>query len=478
MIIIEEIKASILKHFHHEPTHDQITAIEHLSAFESSSKANPLYLLKGYAGTGKTSLVSAYVKTLLEIEKDFVLLAPTGRAAKVLSMYTALQAFTIHRYIYQLTTSNDGSSRLSLAHNPLNNSVFIVDEASMIGDNSQAGDSVFGYRNLLDDLLNYVFSREGNKLLLVGDTAQLPPVGLNISPALDLNYIKNAFSLVAYEFEMKQVMRQSMDSGILASATELREKINRADSLPPFFKVEIFKNDVHHIKNGNDFEELLQSTYQDKETQNGIVVCRTNKRANLFNRQVRSQILQRESELEGGDMLMVVKNNYFWLDKQSSSGFVANGDMIRVNRTINIEEMYGFRFANAEIEFLDYPEEKQYQVKILLNSIDSDGPSISEQAEKEFFERVEQDYQEIPERRKRFEKMRKNPWLNALRVKFAYAMTCHKTQGGQWPVVIIDQGFIKDEMINIEFLRWLYTALTRATIRVYLVNFNEDFFSK
>jgi len=476
-VLKEEIKISILNNFPHEPTHDQETAITHLSAFEASLKPNPLYLLKGYAGTGKTSLVSAYVSTLQKMEKDFVLLAPTGRAAKVLSLYTGCQAFTIHRYIYQLTTSKDGANRLHLAHNPLKNAVFIVDEASMIGDNSQSGDSIFGNRNLLDDLLNYVFSRDGNKLLLVGDTAQLPPVGLSISPALDMNYIKSAFSLVAYEFEMKLVMRQSLDSGILASATRLREKISLGDSSPPFFYHDIFKNDVQLIKDGNDFEELLQKTYQDKEAQNGIVVCRTNKRANLFNRQVRNQILQRESELEGGDMLMVVKNNYFWLDKQSTNGFVANGDMVRVRRTINTEELYGLRFANAEIEFVDYPQEKQYQVKILLDSIDADGPSIPEQTEREFFEKVELDYQHIPERRKRMEEMRKNPWLNALRVKFAYAMTCHKTQGGQWPVIIIDQGFIKDEMVNIEFLRWLYTALTRATSQVHLVNFNDDFFS-
>ncbi|HEY9115230.1 MAG TPA: AAA family ATPase [Bacteroidales bacterium] len=473
----EEIKSSILNNFKHTPTHDQETAITHLAAFEASSKPNPLYLLKGYAGTGKTSLISAFVKTLIKNEKDFVLLAPTGRAAKVLSLYTGCQAFTIHRYIYQLTTTKDGANRLLLAHNPLTNAVFIVDEASMIGDNSQTGDSIFGNRNLLDDLLNYVFSREGNKLLLVGDTAQLPPVGLSISPALDMAYLKNTFSLVAHEFEMEEVMRQSLDSGILASATRLREHISSDNSKPPFFKKDIFKKDIFVIQNGNDFEELLQKTYQDKEKQNGIVVCRTNKRANLFNKQVRNQILQRESELEGGDMLMVVKNNYFWLDKQSPNGFIANGDMVRVRRNIKTEEVYGLRFAEAEIEFLDYPEEKQYQVKILLDSIEADGPSISEQTERDFFEKVEQDYQHIPERRKRLEQMRKNPWLNALRVKFAYAMTCHKTQGGQWPVVIIDQGFIKDEMINIEFLRWLYTALTRATTQVYLVNFNEEFFS-
>lgn len=475
---VEEIKTLLLQHFPHETTHDQFTAISHLSAFETSTKTNPLYLLKGYAGTGKTSLLGAYVDTLIETGRDFVLLAPTGRAAKVLANYTNHISFTIHRYVYQLITNKDGSGKLLLAHNPHKNTVFIIDEASMIGDNNQNNDSVFGYRNLLDDLLQFVYSREGNKVLLVGDTAQLPPVGLSISPALDLDYLKNAYAIVSHEFEMKQVMRQSLDSGILATATDMREKIRLDDCKPPFFIPEVFKKDINVVRSGNEFEELLQSTFQDKEVQDGILICRTNKRANLFNRQVRNQILQRESEMEGGDMLMVVKNNYFWLDKQFSTGFVANGDMIRVNRTSSIEEMYGYRFANAEIEFVDYPEEKQYQVKILLNSLDAEGPSISEKEEKDLFEKVEQDYLTIPERRKRLEKMRKNPWLNALRVKFAYAMTCHKTQGGQWPVVIIDQGFITDEMLNIEFLRWLYTALTRATRQVFLVNFNEEFISK
>jgi exodeoxyribonuclease-5 len=246
----------------------------------------------------------------------------------------------------------------------------------------------------------------------------------------------------------------------------------------PFFRKSIFKNDIHIVESGNELEELLQKTFQDKDLQDGILVCRTNKRANMFNQQVRNQILQRETEAEGGDVLMVVKNNYFWLDKQSTTGFIANGDMIRLKRVRKIEEVYGLRFADAEIEFLDYPEEKQYQVKVMLDSIAADGPSISEQAEKAFFDAVEQDYQHIPERRKRIEKMKQNPWLNALRVKFAYAMTCHKTQGGQWPIVIIDQGFLQDEMINIEYLRWLYTALTRATSQIFLVNFKNEFFSE
>jgi exodeoxyribonuclease-5 len=439
-------------------------------------KTNPAYILKGYAGTGKTSLLGAYVKALTEIGKQFVLLAPTGRAAKVLANYTGFRAHTIHRQIYHLTTSPEGNMRLMPAYNPMKNTVFIIDEASMINDNSSQGDSVFNTRSLLDDLINYVFSRERNKILLVGDTAQLPPVGLNISPALNFDYIKNVFNLAAYSFEMKEVRRQALDSGVLNAATELRQKISSFDQELPYFSIPGFKKDVIRIDNGTELEELLNHTYSGRDFEKGIVVCRSNKRANLFNQQVRNRILQFENEIEGGDFLMVVRNNYYWLDEKSQAGFIANGDLIRLVRILKVEEMYGFRFADVEIELLDYPEEKEIEVKILLNTLGSDGPGLTESDSQQLFEKVEEDYIDIPERRKRMGKMKKNRWLNALHVKFAYAMTCHKTQGGQWPVVIIDQGYLTDENINSEYQRWLYTALTRSTEKVYLVNFRDEFF--
>jgi exodeoxyribonuclease-5 len=459
-----------------DPTGDQETALSHIAAFEKSSKHKPIYVLKGYAGTGKTSLISVYVKYLVQNKRTFELMAPTGRAAKVLAYYTGFRANTIHRQIYQIITSGDGYTRLLLAQNPHENTVFIVDEASMINDNRQQDGELFGSRNLLDDLVNYVFSNKNNRLMLVGDTAQLPPVGLDISPALNIDYIKTAFHVTAFAFEMKEVKRQSLDSGVLYAATDLRNKIGRGDDELPYFNPDGFRNDVLRINNGSDLEELLNLTFQSRDFDKGIVVCRSNKRANLFNEQVRSRILQHENEIEGGDYLMVVRNNYFWLEEDSKAGFIANGDLIRIVRIRKTEQMYGFQFADAEIELLDYPEEKEIEVKLLLNTLTTEGPALSRNDYDELFSRVEEDYMDIPERRKRINKIRKNPWFNALQVKFAYAMTCHKTQGGQWPMVIVDQGYLTDEMMGVEYQRWLYTAITRSTDKVFLVNFKGDFF--
>ncbi len=474
----ETFKKLILHELGFQPTSDQKKVLVHLEAFENSLKKNPVYILKGYAGTGKTSLVSAYVKALHKLKKPFVLLTPTGRAAKVLSQYTGFKAHTIHRFIYRIFTSPNGSHRLIPAKNIMQNTVFVVDEASMINDNSQPGDALFSSRNLLDDLLHFVFSGKNNKLVLSGDVAQLPPVGLDISPALNLEYIKSIISISGYVFEMKEVMRQSLDSGILTTATALRKKISTTGIEPPLFNPRQFKSDIVRIDNGYDLEELLQETFSTHHLSNGIVVCHTNKRANLFNRQIRSHILQRENRIEGGDLLMVVKNNYYWLDERSKAGFVANGDMVRIVRIKKQEEKYGFTFADAEIEMLDYPDEKEVEVKLLLDTINIDGAGLSDTDRRRLFERVEQDYAPIPQRQKRIEEVGKDPFYNALHVKFAYAMTCHKTQGGQWPVVIVDQGYLADEMINTEYLRWLYTAITRSTEKVFLVNFRQDLFEK
>ncbi len=458
-----------------DPTPDQQKAIQHIAAFELSHQENPVYILRGYAGTGKTSLMSAYVNVRKKMGRKYVLLAPTGRAAKILSSYTGEKAFTIHRQIYQFTMGSGDSGRISLAPNVYSNTVFIVDEASMIGEGSD-GDSVFNRRSLLDDLISYVFSKAGNKLLLVGDTAQLPPVGLDISPALDLNYLKNGFPVTAFSFEMKQVKRQSLESGILLHATDLRERIRNNNTELPFFQAGSFKGDIFRITNGYELEELLIDNFSGRNFEKGIVVCRTNKRANLFNQQIRHRILQYENDIEGGDLLMVVKNNYYWLDENSRAGFIANGDLVKLVRIVKTETMYGFPFADVEIELLDYPEEKEMTVKILLTTLTTDGPSLSKADHKQLMEAIEEDYMDIPERRKRLGKISKNPWYNALQVKFAYAMTCHKTQGGQWPAVFIDQGYLTDEMINKEYQRWLYTALTRSTDKAFLVNFREEFF--
>lgn len=471
----EEIRALILEQFAFQPTTDQQRAIDHLSAFHISRKTNPIYILKGYAGTGKTSLVSAYINVIRKLKGGFVLLAPTGRAAKVLSYYTGFQAHTIHRYIYQIFTSGEGKYRLTLTENRFKNAVFLVDEASMINDGVQPDDALFSRRNLLEDLLHYVFQGENNKLILVGDTAQLPPVGLDISPALMPEYLKSVISSSVYAFEMKEVMRQAYDSGVLATATVLRDKINQKLADPPFFYQSNFKNDIIQITGGYELEELLQSTFSGHESGNGIVVCRTNKRANLFNRQIRNHILQRENRLEGGDILMVVKNNYYWLDETSKAGFIANGDMMRIVRIAGIEEKYDFTFADVEIELLDYPEEKEYTVKLLLDTIDSPSAGLPEPERNRLFKEVEQEYQHLTQKRKRYDAIQQDPYFNALHVKFAYAMTCHKTQGGQWPQVIVDQGYVNEKILNTEYLRWLYTAITRSTDKIYLVNFNPEF---
>jgi len=471
----DDVTGQILEHFSHQPTGDQELAIQHLAALHLSSKKNPVYILKGFAGTGKTSLISAYVNMLALNKKNFVLLAPTGRAAKVLTKYTGYKAHTIHRFIYQITTSQEGFYKISLSHNRLQDAVFIIDEASMISDNSQPSGEVFGSRNLLEDLISYVFARYNNKMILVGDTAQLPPVGFNMSPALDINYMKSAFSVTAFEFEMQEVMRQAIDSGVLCTATSLRKKINVDEPVLKLFNAVDFKTDIIRIEDGDTFEELLNDAFVQHDIENSIIICRTNKRANLFNQQVRSKILNKESEIEGGDVLMVVKNDYFWLEEDSRAGFIANGDMLEVVRILKIVDMYGFRFADAEVRLVDYPEEKEISVKLLLATINVDGPGLSNTDRNALFHNIEEDYLDIPERRKRVHKIMTSPWYNALHVKFAYAMTCHKTQGGQWSHVFVDQGYLADDMINKNYLRWLYTAVTRSTNKLFLVNFNHSF---
>lgn len=471
---LDEFRA-LREEFDFEPTQDQKMAMQHLAAFGISGKPNPLYLLKGYAGTGKTSLISAFTKRLRKKSVKFVLMAPTGRAAKVLSQYTGFQAFTIHRRIYMTAMTADGRRKMTLAPNKMENTVFIVDEASMISDSSVEMGNFEG-QGLLDDLISFVFSRPGNKLLLVGDTAQLPPVHLNISPALDVGYLKSSYSLTAFAFEMTEVMRQAQDSGILLSATRLRHKIGLSDFSFPFFMEKEFLADVEIITDYYRLEELFQLAFSGFSQSDSIVVTRSNKSANHFNKQIRNNIQQRESVLEAGDQIMIVKNNYFWLDINSKAGFIANGDLAEIVRLTGEEELYGFHFADAEVRLIDYPEEKEMSVKLLLDTLDANAPSLTEEEQRNLFDEVERDYQHIPNRRKRIAAMQKDPYFNALQIKYAYAMTCHKTQGGQWAHVFIDQGYINTENLDVEYLRWLYTAFTRATEKVYLLGFQEMFF--
>ncbi len=470
------ISTLIIESLSFKPTTDQETVSVHLGAFTMSKKNNPVYILKGYAGTGKTSMLSAYVNTLMQSNINFILLAPTGRAAKVLAHYTGYKAHTIHRSIYQFMTNKEGVSQIALAYNKLKNTIFIIDEASMIGDNSTISKSLFNKSSLLDDVMKFIFSQRGNKLILVGDTAQLPPVGTTLSPALNINMLNSLYAITSFDFEMKEVMRQSLNSGILTSATKLRTKIKSGDTTLPFFHINININDVTIINDAGIFEELLINSFTGDAVEDGIIICRSNKQANIYNNQIRNKILMCETEIDAGDLLMVVKNNYFWLDDDSNVDFIANGDIIRIIRYLGTEDIYGFRFADVDIQLLDYPDKKEINVKLLLDTITTNSAGLAEKDSRKLFENVEKEYVSYTNRRTRINKIKANPYFNALHVKFSYAMTCHKTQGGQWRNVFIDKGFIKDNIVDIEYLRWLYTATTRATTNLYLIGFSDDYY--
>lgn len=430
-------------------------------------------LLRGYAGTGKTSLVSALIQTLPQLGVSCVLMAPTGRAAKVLSGYSGRQAFTIHKKIYMTVTDASGAVRTVRAVNKHSHTLFIVDEASMIGV-----EPVARGHSLLEDLVDYVYDGNHCRLMLIGDTAQLPPVGQSESPALDERYLSSAFALNVTPHELTEVVRQQSLSGILSNATALRGQIadmSDADEVSlPLFSV---ADDVVNLV-GSDLMETLYREYGDRRQEEVVIVTRSNKRANLFNQGVRNSVLFREQEVNAGDYLMVVKNNYFWLDGDSSIGFIANGDIVEVLGVRNVQELYGFRFADATLRFVDYPDEQERDCKLLLSTLYSESPSLTADEQEQLYSAVMEDYADLPHKADRMRELRQNPFYNALQVKFSYALTCHKTQGGQWNTVIIDQGFLPpDQPLGRDYLRWLYTAFTRATGRVYLLGFDERFFA-
>ena len=472
MLNRSELYQKMLTSFGLEPTEGQATVMYHIAAFLLSQKENPTYILRGYAGTGKTTLVKALVRTLPVIGMKYVLLAPTGRAAKVLSNYTRQSASTIHRRIYQAQTYPDGSIRMARGENKSKDTLFIVDEASMIGEQRE-----FGGKSLLDDLLEYVFSGERCRLLLIGDTAQLPPVESNESPALDCDYLKSQFPITAATYELTEVKRQALSSGILYNATELRQLLHegRFEYDLPIFDINAF-TDTQKIE-PETFEELLYKVFSENADNEAVIVCKSNKRANMFNQAIRGRILNIEGEIATGDRLMVVKNNYHWADGNDAISFIANGDMAELRKIKRFEEMYGFRFADVELSFTDYPDAPNVEAKILLDTLNSNSASLTAEENQRLFAAIEEDYMDIPNRRERYKEMKKNPWFNALQVKFAYALTCHKTQGGQWNTVFIDSAFNQKEVLETEDLRWIYTALTRAQERVFFVNFKEEFFT-
>lgn len=455
------------------PTLQQRDVFMLIEKFLPIGEGYECFLLKGYAGTGKTTLISALVKVLPKVKLKSVLLAPTGRAAKVISNYSGRKAYTIHKRIYRKKVAASSEMNFVLADNIAENTVFIVDEASMISD--QVHD--YSGQSLLKDLISYVYNGKNCKLMLIGDTAQLPPVGSEKSPALDPRILNDHFGLKLFSYELTDVVRQEKESGILYNATELRELIRKNKKKIPKFNLAGFK-DIFKMT-GERLVEGLSYAYDKYGIENSIVICRSNKSANAYNQNIRNRILFREEEITGGDFIMVVRNNYFWLQAEDNSGgFIANGDIAKIRKVKRIEEQYGFRFAEIVIELLDYPDEEPLNCKVLLDTLYAETPSLSPANSKRLFEAVQVDYSHISDKKLRLEEMKKDPYYNALQIKFAFAVTCHKAQGGQWPAVFIDQGYLTDEMLNTEFLRWLYTAVTRSTNELFLVNFSDKFFAR
>lgn len=473
----------ILSHFPHTPTEGQREVCVAMSHFLFDSDARSAFLLRGYAGTGKTSLVSALIQTLPALRVNCVLLAPTGRAAKVLSGYSGRPAYTIHKKIYMTATDATGTLRTVRAANKHAYTLFIVDEASMIG--LEPGGTC---HSLLEDLVDYVYDGNHCRLMLIGDSAQLPPVGQSESPALDARYLQAAFSLSVADGELTEVVRQQQLSGILENATDLRGQIVSL-AAGEEVQVPLFHSapDVTRLA-GQDLMETLFREYAGEAQEDVVIVTRSNKRANLFNQGIRNSVLFREGEVNAGDYLMVVKNNYYWLDDNSTIGFIANGDIVEVLSVRNVQELYGFRFADATLRFVDYPNDQEEGMaeggescfvcdcKLLLSTLYSESPSLTAEEQQRLYAAVMEDYADLPCKTDRLREMRQNPYYNALQVKFSYALTCHKTQGGQWRTVIVDQGFLPPDMpLGRDWLRWLYTAFTRATDHLYLLNFEDRF---
>jgi exodeoxyribonuclease-5 len=472
----QEFASTLLNFFPFEATSGQRTLLTKLSEFILGKNLDHIFVIKGYAGTGKTTLVSSLVKAMPALNGKTMLLAPTGRAAKVLSNYTRKQAFTIHKKIYIRRSTDEGGFAFHLQQNLHANTVFIIDEASMISNSGGLSKGMFGGGSLLDDLIDYVFSGTNCKLIFIGDTAQLPPVGMEVSPALDIGFLKASYSFKVDFFELTEVVRQASNSGILTNATELREQIRLGEEFQPHFTLNGF-DDILRI-DGVDLEDALNEAYNKYGAEETMIVCRSNKRANIYNQQIRARIRWQESELSAGDFMMVVRNNYFWLPEQSKAGFIANGDIVEILRVGKIQEMHGFRFADVRVRMIDYPDEPDLEVRLLLDTIMSEAPALSQAENKKLFDSVMLDYGDVADRRMRLKKVKEDGFFNALQVKFAYAVTCHKAQGGQWPCVFVEQGYLTDEMLNIEYLRWLYTAITRASGKLYLVNFNKEFYSQ
>ena len=464
------LERQIKENFSYQPTFEQEIAVKSLSEFLLSTANDTVFVLRGYAGTGKTSLVGALVKAMDKLQQKSVLLAPTGRAAKVFSAYAGHPAFTIHKKIYRQQSFSNEVSNFSINDNLTTHTLYIVDEASMISNEGLSG-SMFGTGRLLDDLVEFVYSGAGCRLLLMGDTAQLPPVGEEQSPALATEALKG-YGLNVIEVDLTQVVRQVQSSGILWNATQIRQLIAEDECFSlPKIKVSGFP-DIQVVR-GDELIDTLTGCYEKDGMDETIVVCRSNKRANIYNKGIRAQILYREDELNTGDLLMVAKNNYFWTEKYKEMDFIANGEIAVVRRVRRTRELYGFRFAEV---LLAFPDQNDFELEanLLLDTLHSDAPALPKTENDRLFYSVLEDYVDITVKRERMKKMKADPHYNALQVKYAYAVTCHKAQGGQWQNVFLDQGYMSDEYLTPDYFRWLYTAFTRASKTLYLVNYPEE----
>jgi ATP-dependent exoDNAse (exonuclease V) alpha subunit len=467
-----EFHAELLTKFQYSPSSKQNKLLRLLSDFIFREDKDDLFLLKGYAGTGKTTIISAFVNSLAFAGKKSVLLAPTGRAAKVISIYSKKEAFTIHKKIYFPKKQINGSIDFVLQTNKHRNTIFIIDEASMIPDSRQ-NQKLFESGSLLDDLIRYVYSGYQCKLIFIGDTAQLPPVKLNISPALEQDTLKYDFQKNVIEIELDEVMRQHEDSGILANATFLRLMVQNSSTN---FKFNIDFPDIVRLDDGYDIEDALVSAYDNNGVEDTAFIVRSNKRANQYNQQIRMQVRGQENEISAGDYVMVVKNNYFWLKQNSAAGFIANGDICEVLKIFSIKELYGFKFAEVEVRMIDYPDMQPFETVLLLDTLTSETPSLNYEESNKLYQAVKEDYANEKSKSKQFLAIKKNIFFNALQVKFSYSITCHKSQGGQWKTVFIEQPYLP-EGVSREYFRWLYTALTRAQEKLYLIGFKDDFFN-
>ena len=467
-----EFYKEILKNFPHKPTDKQSELLDDFARFIFDDNKEGLFLLKGYAGTGKTTVISTIVTHLWKAGKKAVLLAPTGRAAKVISGYSKRQAFTIHKKIYFPKKQSNGGVSFVMQPNKHTNTIFIVDEASMISDQTQNA-KLFENGSLLDDLIQYVYSGKNCKLVFIGDTAQLPPVKLTMSPALEADTLSFHYNKDVIEIELDEVVRQQEDSGILANATELRLLI---DNGVVDFKFDVKYPDIVRLQDSYDIQDAINMAYDGEiGVEDTAIIVRSNKRANQYNEQIRGKIRGQENEISTGDYVMVVKNNYFWLQESSSAGFIANGDICEVMRINSIKDLYGFKFAEVEVRMIDYPDMKPFETVLLLDTLSSETPSLSYEESNKLYNAVKEDFADEKSKYKQFMSIKKNKYFNALQVKFSYAMTCHKSQGGQWKTVFIEQPYLPDGP-SVEYLRWLYTAVTRAQDKLYLIGFNNESF--